>query len=119
MLATVGTDGTTMSHVIAGTREAINDHNQELSDMIEDGDPFAPAFLAYYAQKTCRDYYGDAGHPKKMARAILKRGEITDETEFRLIMGVLNNVDQTIFKENEVERVGNMLYRFEQSVSED
>ena len=118
MLAMVGVNGTTMSHIIAGTREAINDNNQCLSEMIEDGDSFAREFLAFYRARTGRDYFDDAGHPKKMARAIFKSGEIADETEFRLMMGVLNNVEQTVFKEKEVEHVSDMLYRFEQSVDE-
>lgn len=106
----------TMSGIIAGTRQAINDNNEMLTDCAEVGDPFFPEFLAFYKEKTGRDYYDDAGNPKKMARKIFKRGEISDETEFYLIMGVVNNVEQTVFNSDETVRVNQMLFQFENAV---
>lgn len=116
MLSQIGKDGTTMSHIIAGVREAINDHNEMLTYSTETGHSFVSEFLAFYKQRTGRDYFDDAGHPKKIARKIIRRGEIIDETEFRLIMGILNNVDQTVFKGDEIDHINKMLFRFESTI---
>lgn len=116
VLSLVGKDGVTMSNIVDGTRQAINDQNEMLSIAAEDGEPFASEFLEFYKARTGRNYFDDAGNLSKIARTIFKRGEIADEMEFRLLMGVLNNVEQTVFKGKEVERVSEMLYRFEQSV---
>jgi hypothetical protein len=116
MLSWVEEGKATMSQIIAGTREAINDQNEMLGYSAEAGDSFAPEFLAFYKEKTGRDYYDDAGHPRKMARMILKRNEIVDETEFRLINGIMSNVDQTVFKKDEIERIAEMLHRFETKI---
>lgn len=113
MLSWVEEGKATMSQIVAGTREAINDQNEMLCYAAEAGDSFALEFLAFYRQKTGRDYYGDAGHPRKMARTILKRNEIVDETEFRLINGIICNVDQAVFRGDEIGRVNDMLLRFE------
>ena len=96
-------------------REAKNDTDAQLSDLEDEGSPFAPAFLAFYKERTGRDYY-DAGQPKKIARRILKRGEIADEVEFRLHSGIRGNVEQTLFNDEEIDRVNDMLIRFEGSV---
>lgn len=116
MLSWVEEGKATMSQIVAGTREAINDHNEVLGYSAEAGDSFAPEFLAFYRKKTGRDYYDDAGHPRRVARMILKRNEIVDETEFRLINGIISNVDQTVFKGDEIDRVTEMLHRFETKV---
>ena len=69
MLADVEGGGSTLSQVVAGTREAINDQNEMMGFGAEEGDPFVPEFLAFYRARTGRDYYDDAGNPRNMARA--------------------------------------------------
>lgn len=118
MISWVEQGKATMSDIVAGTREAINDTNEMLSYSVEDRTSYASEFFAFYRERTGRDYYDDAGHPKKMARKILKRGEILDETEYRLIDGVLSNVEQTVFKDNEIARVNEMLSRFASNVGD-
>ena len=107
-----------MSDIVSGTRQALNDVNEMLSYSVEDRTSYAPEFFAFYRERTGRDYYDDAGHPRKMARKILKRGEILDETEYRIIDSVLSNVEQTVFKDNEIARVNEMLSRFASNVGD-
>lgn len=118
MLSWVEEGKATMSQIVAGTREAINDQNELLCYSAEAGDPFAREFLAFYKEKTGREYYDDAGHPRKIARMILKRNEIVDETEFRLVNSIICNVNQTVFKGEEIDRVTDMLRRFEIKVGD-
>lgn len=116
MLSWVERGEATLSQIVSGTREAINDNNEELSHAMQDSDPYAVEFLAFYRDRTGRDYYDDAGHPKKMARAILRRGKIEDETEWRFINGILSDTTQTTFKEKDVARLNRMLGQFEGDV---
>ncbi len=118
MLSWVEDGKATLSEIVAATREAINDQNEMLSESTEDGDSFALDFFAYYKERTGRDYCDDAGHPRKLARAILKRGEIIDETEFRFMNGILSNVDQMVFKGDEIDCVAEMLNRFEAKIGD-
>lgn len=116
VLSLVAGKRATLSQIIAGTREAINDQNSDLSEHMEVGDEFVSELFHYYRQRTGRDYFADVGHPKTMARTILRRGKIIDETEFRLISDTLSNVDQTVFKGDEVELANQMVFRFEDAV---
>lgn len=115
-LADVENGGATLSQSVSGLRDAVNDQNEMLGYAAEEGDPFVPKFLAFYRARTGRDYYDDAGSPRKMGRLILKRGHIADATEYRLINGILSDTTQTVFKEKEIGRVNEMLDRFGETV---
>lgn len=112
LLSLVAKGEATMSTIVGGTREALNDINEMLGYSIEEGDTFASDFFAFYKRRTGREYYSDAGNPKKMARQILRRSKIIDATEYRFIDGILGNAEQTIFKDDELDRINDMLARF-------
>lgn len=113
MYSWVETGKATMSEIIAGTREAINDQSEALSELLNFDDEYVSGFLAYYQRRTGRDFFEDAGNPKKIARKILKRGNIADEAEYRVLMGILNNVDQTVFKADEIDKINEMFRQFD------
>jgi hypothetical protein len=105
--------GPRLSEVVAGFRQAVNDKSEMIGDALEAGRPEGRGFLAFYRERTGRDLWADAGDPARMARAILRRGRIRDETEWYLLENALSNVDQTVFSAAEVERLGVMRQKFE------
>ena len=114
-LARVVPGGPTLSDLIEGTRQALNDISDELTDAIEQGWPEGRGFLAFYRDRTGRDWWQDAGNPAKMARKVLKRGRVRNETEWYFLEIILTKVDQTVFSPEEVERLEAMRLRFENS----
>jgi hypothetical protein len=105
--------GPHLSEVVAGFQQAVNDTSEQLGHALEDGSPEGRGFLAFYRERTGRDWWADAGDPARMARAILRRGRIRDETEWYLLENVLSDVDQTVFSAAEVERLGVIKRTFE------
>ena len=96
-LAKARPGGFTLSGLIEGTRQALNDISKELGHAIEDDCSEGRGFLAFYRERTGRDWWDDAGDPTKMARKILKQGRIRNKTECYLLENILTNVDQTVF----------------------
>lgn len=105
-----------LSEWVAGFQQAVNDTSEQIGDALEQGWPEGQGFLAFYRERTGRDWWADAGDPAKMARAILRRGRIRNETEWYLLENVLSNVDQTVFSAAEAERLEAMRQRFEERV---
>ncbi len=114
-LAEMGPGGATLSSLIEGHQIALNDICEQLGHGIEANKPEARDFLAFYRERTGRDWWDDAGDPAKRARKILKRGRIRNATEWYLLENILTNVDQTIFSHEEVVRLNAMRLRFEES----
>jgi len=108
---------TTLSQITSGTRQAVNDQNVVLADIAEEGDPFATDFFEFYKTRTGRNYYDDAGCIKKMARAIFRRGEIADETEYYLLKEFLIDTMQSVFKPKELKALSLMMASYEDSVA--
>jgi len=117
MLQFVDEKKVTASEIVSGTREALNDTTEELLILQEDNPEDVKRILANYRKRTGRDYWQDAGHPKKMINAILKRGTIADETEFRLVNAYLGNLDQTVMTPKQVEKANEILAHFEENYS--
>lgn len=113
MLTQLGQQGVTLSQLIAGTREAINDTSEMYGDPDDSRNGEARAFHAFYRERTGRDWFADAGNPAKMARAILQRGRIRDETEWRLLTAVLADTEQTVLAGADAARAEAMLTAFE------
>lgn len=107
-----------LSDLVAGFQQAVNDISEQIGHALDDGSPEGRGFLAFYRERTGREWWADAGDPAKMARAILRRGRIRDETEWYLLKNILSNVDQTIFSAAEVERLGIMRLKFEEKANE-
>lgn len=111
--AGAGRGGPTLSQLIEGTRQAVNDASETITDAVEQGWPEGKGFLNFYRARTGRDWYDDAGDPAKASRAILKRGRIRNETEWYVLEGILTRADQAVFDPEEVERLGAMRRAFE------
>lgn len=118
-LAQVGKNGTTLTDLISGTQQAINDQSEELGYWLEDEPAIAAKFLSVYKQRTGRDYFVDAGNPKKLARKLLKRNEIQSESEYYLLTGILSDVEQTVFDHKDIEKINQMLVKFENQMAAD
>jgi len=103
----------TASQIAQGARESVNDMSEILMDLLEDDPPKARRVLDAYRGKTERDFWEDAGHPKKLIATILQRGEIEDESEFRLLNAYACNVDQNVMTAQQAEKANKMLLDFE------
>ncbi len=103
----------TASDTIASLQQAINNHSIALEQAQQNGLSTLIDFPAFYKNRTGRNYFEDIQHPGAAARAILARGVITDETEYYLLIEYLNDTSQTIFNEDEIIRIGQMINDFE------
>lgn len=120
MLELVESGKVTLSQLIEGLHQDINDFSESITDWTGHNDPDAQEFLAYYrARHEGRDYFTDAGDPRKTAKRIFKRGTIANETEWYVIKAVMDNTDQTVFTQSECLQVADMMADFELSQSED
>jgi hypothetical protein len=110
-------DGSRLNEWVTGFQQAVNDTSEQIGDALEQGWPEGRGFLIHYRERTGRDWWADAGDTAKMARTILRRGRIRNETEWYLLENILTNVDQTVFSAAEAERLEAMRQRFEEKVS--
>jgi len=104
--------GATMSQIVAGAWEAVDDNLAMFEELSKD-------FVAFYNERTGRDFYREFSDPARRAKAILKRGRIEDDTEFRLLTEILSNVEQTIFTPRQAERAEALLFAYEDSSTGD
>lgn len=109
--------GVSLSQILSGLRQALNDWNEQLAHSLQDGTSHAHEFLANYLARTGRHYFDDVPGQRKAARIILKRGVIRSGEEFRLISGVVSDKAQTVFAPDEFDRAGDMLAAFERSAN--
>ena len=113
-LALVKPGGPRLSDVLEGTKQGVNDISDELRMGLEQGWPTAAGFLAYYRERTGREWWADVGDPVRNARGILRRGRIRDETEWYLLKNLLDPADQTALSADELERLRAMHREFEE-----
>ncbi|TNC43790.1 hypothetical protein FHG66_20775 [Rubellimicrobium rubrum] len=114
ILTLVKPGGPRLSDVLEGTKQGLNDINDMIRDGLQEGWPSATGFLAYYRERTGREWWADAGDPVRMARAILKRGQIRDETEWYLLKNLLDPLDQTDLSADELKRLRALHWEFEE-----
>jgi hypothetical protein len=114
LLAHIKPDGPRLSDLLEGTKQGVNDISDELREGLEQGWPTASGFLAYYRERTGREWWAGAGDPVRTARAILKRGRIRDETEWYLLKNLLDPVDQRDFSGDELKRLRALHWEFEE-----
>lgn len=108
------TNGTAnASELLGGVQQGLNDLLETMMIALEDTPANANLVLAAYKEQTGRNLFDDAGNPQKVAKAIVKRGAIENDTEFYLLKEVMSNVDQTVFKESQTEKAGAMLDDYE------
>ncbi|WP_138919461.1 hypothetical protein [Oceanicola sp. S124] len=83
------------SSVLSGTREALSDMGLALMDL-ERRDPESATQVAQaYAAATGRDVWADTLTPVRRSKAILKRGQIANAEEARLISGLVADGELT------------------------
>lgn len=107
----------TRREVLSGMREALGDLSLGLADLLRRDPERARSVLNAYRNATGRDYWSDAGHPKRMLKAILKHGAITDETEYRLVKEYVSTVGEKVLTGAEREKATVMLGDFESRIS--
>jgi hypothetical protein len=86
-----------------------------LNMQVEESPEFVATFFKMYREKTSREYFEDFDTAPKIAKAILRRGVIADETEFYLLNDIMSDTEQTVFKGKGIARVEAMLGLFEDS----
>ena len=101
------------SELLTGLQQAVNDFTLGLQEGIKNGDPDAVSLLSRYKKETGRNFFHDAGNPRKVVIKILKRGTIANETEFYLLKELLSDGDQTVFSAIQTTRAIEMIDCFE------
>jgi len=112
-LAAVEDGAATLSDIIAGTREAVSDMIRGFNFDAPDPPEAHLRFFAEYRQATGRDFFADAGRPNQRAKAILKRGQIKDDEEFRLLLDLLNDLDQKVLTSRQTDTANALLAAYE------
>jgi len=100
------------SDVLAGAREAIADLTRAVEDLGRRAPDKAGFVLDAYRATTGRDLWKDADHPGRLLRAILKRGFIANETEYRLVADYLADMATGLLTDAQRDTAGQMLARF-------
>jgi len=105
----------TLSDLLSGTTQAIQDFSCDLYEQDAFGDKKAQDFLELYsARHDGRSYFSDVGDPTKGAAKILRRGVIRNETEWYLIKAIMDDVAHTSFTLSEQDQLSQMRTAFEQ-----
>ncbi|WP_299599551.1 hypothetical protein [uncultured Tateyamaria sp.] len=103
----------TASTHLAGLQEGINDFVEGIWQAIEDENeqnPLSDAKIPeLYQERTGRDFFEDVGDPMGKVKAALRRGHIATEEEFRLLNGILSNVDQKQLSKRQAAKASTML----------
>gem|GEM_PF-6534090 len=122
MLGWVASGKATLSEITRGTQMAINDFQMGLSDFNEEThylmSPFERGpdrnkFLAFYRERTGRDFYLDVTDSKQTARSVVRRGNIKTEVEYYVVVELVNDVSQSVLSQTELVQVGDMIVEFE------
>ncbi|MEL6642514.1 MAG: hypothetical protein AAFQ79_01155 [Pseudomonadota bacterium] len=106
-------EGIRNSGIEIGLKENLREIGEHILDIQRYVPHEAESFLAYYRERTGRDFWSDIENPHKAAKAIVRRGSIREESEFRLLMSILSDTEQTVFKGADVDRVNKLLLDFE------
>ncbi|WP_294230406.1 hypothetical protein [uncultured Shimia sp.] len=102
----------TLSQVCSGVREAIYDSLETLEDLQEEDSQKANLFLQSYRDLSGRNLWDDIDNPKIVVKAILKRGHLLTEEEFRLIKGQLD-AQRPMLSATDRDKAETMLAAFE------
>lgn len=101
------------SELLNGLKQAINDFSLGVQDGLRRNDTEMFDFLTRYKTATGREFLDDAGNAHKIAKKIVKRGTVANETEFYLLKELLTDGDQTVFSETQTIRANEMIEGFE------
>lgn len=112
MLKAVENKDATLSTVLAGVTQAIN-HYAIGFEMCSSSEAITrETFLGHYRRRTNRDFFDDIGRPEAQAKAILRRGRISDETEFHLLNEYVVNLDQTVLSGSQLAKAVDLVENF-------
>jgi len=103
----------TASEALAGAKEGVDGNGLFLLEEIEKDPDAVAAMLKGYHEKTGRDYWSDAGDPKKAVKAVLKRGYAETEDEYYLIKEVVCDVDNSLIANRDRPKAERIMDDFE------
>ncbi|MEX0370512.1 MAG: hypothetical protein AB3N09_07760 [Tateyamaria sp.] len=107
----------TASMHLQGLREAIKDNMigvYEALENAENGHQTEWARLPEsYRQQTGRDFFEDAGDPLGRVKLILRRSRVSSEEDCRLLLGILNDVDQSLLTPTQARKATRLVAAFE------
>lgn len=86
-------NGATLSEVLSGFEQAVNDHMSAFADMAPDSVAYAAGLRAYYRERTGRELLSDFPPPTGKLKAIVKRGKIRNDTEFYLVKECVDGLE--------------------------
>ncbi len=106
--------GATYSEILAGVIEHVNGfltfartakHPEELARIHD--------HLARYKAKTGHDLLTQFSDPLKVVKAILRTGKINTETDYRIVMEILNDVGNAAFDDAQLAKLESAAAAFE------
>ena len=118
VLGSVSNGKATISDIISGVQQGLNDTLGELAEALQDQPQGAQQVLECFEEKTGKKLFDVVDSPYKLAAAIVQRGHIETDTEFYLLKEIMSKVDQAVFKEPQARKADKMLDTYEMSASE-
>jgi hypothetical protein len=112
MLEWIAEKKATPSQVLSGARESLNDCSEQLTHMLSVDAVAAERAFAQYKSRTGRDYWEDAGHPKKQVKVILKRGRILSDVEYRLLNAWVSDTESLVLGDSERLLADQLMYQY-------
>lgn len=109
------------SQHLQGLREALNDMLLGIREAIGDEAITGPTRWSRtpetYHRLTGSDLFLDGGDPIGRIKAILKRGTVKNEEEWRLLNEVVTNVDANLLNVRQSEKAEKLMFEFERHLT--
>lgn len=86
-------NGATLSEMLSGYEQAVNDHMAAFAMTAPDAVAYATGLRAYYRERTGRELLSDFPPPTRKLKAIVKRGKIRNDTEFYLVKECVDDLE--------------------------
>jgi hypothetical protein len=112
MLEWIAEKKATPSQVLSGAQEGLNDCSEELTHMLTVDVVAAERAFTQYKSRTGRDYWEDAGHPRKQVKVILKRGRILNDVEYRLLNAWVSDTENLVLSDSGRLLADQLMYQY-------
>ncbi|MEC3859830.1 hypothetical protein VK792_00915 [Mesobacterium sp. TK19101] len=99
----------TASTILSGVREGLNDISTGVMVALSENASSGRRFLDRYSARTGRDFFDDAGRPDAAIKAILARGRILDDTEYRLLSDALADTGNTLLTQKQTTKAETLM----------